>query len=101
MTTSRQKAAGSAAERVVAAALGGERVGMDGGKVDVYVEGYLDVQVKAVKTLPSLAAIIAMIEAIPVSDRLRAAVVVTRPGVGHRAIRTITFDLDEWVGWHA
>ncbi len=53
MTTSRSKAIGSAAERVVAAALDGRRVGMDGGPVDVIVDGYLDVQVKAVKALGS------------------------------------------------
>lgn len=101
MTTSRQKAIGSAAERAVAAALDGRRVGMDGGPVDVIVEGYLDVQVKCVKELPSLAAVIGYLEAIPDRDRLRACVVVTRPGPGHRAIRTITFDLDEFASWHA
>ncbi len=80
MTTSRSKAIGSAAERIVAAALHGERVGMNGGPVDVLVDGYL--------------------EAIPKGDRLRACVVVTRPGQGHKAIRTITFDLDEFSSWH-
>lgn len=101
MTTSRQKAIGSAAERAVAAALDGRRVGMDGGPVDVIVDGYLDVQVKACKALPSLAAILGYLEAIPQGDRLRSVVVVTRPGAGHRAVRTITFDLDEFAEWHA
>jgi len=100
MTTSRQKAIGSAAERAVAYALDGRRVGMDGGPVDVIVEGYLDVQVKCVKALPSLAAVIGYLEAIPDRDRLRACVVVTRPGQGRKAIRTITFDLDEFASWH-
>lgn len=100
MTTSRQKAAGSAAERVVAHALDGRRVGMDGGKVDVIVDGYLDIQVKTLKSLPSLAAVIGYLDAMPRSERLRSAVVITRPGVGGRAIRTITFDLDEFADWH-
>jgi len=88
------------AERAVAYALDGRRVGQDGGPVDVIVEGYLDVQVKCVKALPSLAAVIGYLEAIPDRDRLRACVVVTRPGQGRRAIRTITFDLDEFAQWH-
>lgn len=100
MTTSRSKAAGSAAERVVAHALNGRRVGMDGGPVDVIVDGYLDIQVKTLKTLPSLAAVIGYLEAIPKSDRLRSAVVITRPGSGGKAVRTITFDLDEFAEWH-
>lgn len=100
MTTSSQKAIGSAAERAVAYALDGTRVGMDGGPVDVIVEGYLDVQVKAVKTLPSLSAVLGYLAAIPKRDRLRACVVVTRPGMGRKAVRTITFDLDEFAQWH-
>jgi len=101
VTTSHQKAIGSAAERVVAAALDGRRVGMDGGPVDVIVDGYLDIQVKAVRSLPSLAAVIGYLEAIPQRDRLRACVVVTRPGPGRKAVRTITFDLDDFAEWHA
>lgn len=101
MTTSRSKAIGSAAERAVAVALDGRRVGMDGGPVDVIVDGYLDVQCKAVRTLPSLAAVIGYLDAIPKGDRLRACVAVTRPGPGHRGVRTITFDLDEFARWHA
>jgi len=100
MTTSRQKAVGSAAERAVAYALDGRRVGMDYGPVDVIVDGYMDVQVKTVKALPSLAAVIGYLEAIPKRDRLRSCVVVTRPGVGRKAVRTITFDLDEFAQWH-
>src|SRR3954468_17406351 len=97
MTTSRSKAADSAAERVVAAALAGRRVGHDGGPVDVIVDGYLDVQVKAVKSLPSLAAVIGYLLAIPPSERLRSCVVVTRPGSGGKAVRTITFLLEDWI----
>jgi len=101
MTTSRQKGAGSAAERLVAHVLNGERVGQFGGPVDVIVDGYLDVQVKTLKRLPSFGAILSMIGAIPPSERLRGAVVITRPGHGHKAVRTITFDLDEFAGWHS
>ena len=100
MTTSKSKAIGSAAERAVATALDGRRVGQLLGPVDVIVDGYLHVQVKAVRSLPSLAAVVGYLEAIPRGDRLRACVVVTRPGPGHRAIRTITFDLDEFADWH-
>ncbi len=100
MTTSRQKAIGSAAERSVAYALAGRRVGMDGGPIDVIVDGYMDVQVKAVKTLPSLAAVLGYLAAIPKRDRLRSVAVVSRPGPGRKAIRTITFDLDEFAAWH-
>lgn len=100
MTSSLSKRIGSASERAVAAALDGRRVGMDGGPVDVIVDGYLDVQVKTLHTLPSLSAIIAMIEAIPKGERLRCAVVVTRPGPGFKAKRTITFELGEFVEWH-
>ena len=98
--SSRSKIVGSAAERVVAAALGGVRVGQDGGPVDVFVEGYLDVQVKTRKALPSLVAIMGYLEAMPKQERLRAVVVITRPGSGQRAIRTITFDLDDFADWH-
>jgi hypothetical protein len=99
MTTSKQKAIGSAAERRIAALLGGVRVGMDGGPVDVIVGDYLSVQVKNVKGLPSLREAVGYIEAMPVG-RLRAAVVVERAGSGRRGLRTITFDLDEWITWH-
>lgn len=101
MTTSRSKAIGSAAERAVAQALEGIRVGMDGGPVDVVLPDYADLQVKAVKTLPSLAGVVGYIETIPRKDnRLRACVVVSRPGPGRKAVRTITFLMDEWKEWH-
>ena len=99
MTTSRQKAVGSAAERRVAALLGGVRVGMNGGPVDVIVPGYASVQVKNVKTLPSLRECVGHLEAMPVG-LLRATVVIERAGSGHRGLRTITFLLDEFVAWH-
>lgn len=92
MTSSRSKATGSAAERAVAQALDGIRVGMDGGPVDVVLPDCADLQVKAVKSPPSLAAVVGYIETIPRrDDRLRACVVVSRPGPGRKALRTITF----------
>ena len=100
MTTSRQKAIGSAAERRVAELLHGRRVGMDGGPVDVIVDGYLDVQVKNVRTPPAPRAVAAMLAAMPKGDRMRAVVVIERAGSGRRGMRTITFDLDDWVEWH-
>ena len=99
MTTSKSKAIGSAAERKVAAMLGGVRVGMDGGPVDVIVGDYLSVQVKALRTLPSLREVRSYLDAMP-PGRLRAAVVIERAGSGRRGCRTITFDLDEWQEWH-
>lgn len=106
MTTSRQKAIGSEAERRIAALLGGTRVGMDGGPVDVIVGDYLSVQVKSLRTPPSLNEIVGMLEAIGLRSAddgypLRAVAVQSRPGRGKRAVRTITFDLDEWAEWHA
>jgi hypothetical protein len=101
VTTSRQKAIGSEAERRIAGLLGGQRVGQLGGPVDVIVGDYLDVQVKSLRTLPSLKAVVGMLEAMPQRDSLRCVVVQDRPGPGKRATRTITFDLDEWAEWHA
>jgi len=99
LTTSKAKAIGSAAERKVAAMLKGIRVGQDGGPVDVRLIGYADLQVKNLKTLPSLREIDSMIDAIP-EGLLRGVVVIERAGYGRRGTRTITFDLDEWAEWH-
>lgn len=100
MTTSRQKAVGSACERMVADLLGGVRVGMDGGPVDVLVGAYAQLQVKNLATLPSLHAVRRMLEAMPAGERMRGVVVVERAGQGRRGSRTITFDLDDWAAWH-
>jgi len=101
MTTSRQKAVGSACERMVANLLGGVRVGQDGGPVDVLLGQYAALQVKNLATLPSLNAVRAMLEAMPEDGRMRGVVVVERAGRGRRGLRTITFDLDDWAAWHA
>jgi hypothetical protein len=106
MTTSRQKAIGSAAERRIAALLGGRRVGQDGGPVDVTVGDYLSVQVKSYRTPPSLREVVGFLDAMRrIPDErdalpLRAVVVEERKGRGQRSVRTITFDLDEWIEWH-
>ena len=82
---------------------------MDGGPVDVIVDGYLDVQVKNLRALPSLGAVSGMLDAMahegapfgaPLNGRMRAVVVIERAGSGRRGVRTITFDLDEWAEWH-
>lgn len=101
MTTSRSKAKGSAAERDVARIVGGRRVGMDGGPVDVVVGEYLALQVKSLRVMPSMNEVRKYLDAIPVSSRLRGAVVQDRPGTGHKIRSTITFDLEEWAEWHA
>lgn len=99
MTTSKQKATGSAAERAVAQRLQGVRVGQAGGPVDVIVPGYCNVQVKKVKTMPSMVAMLAMIDRMP-DDVLRAVVIIPREGPGKKARATITFELGAWAEWH-
>jgi len=101
MTTSHAKAVGSEAERTVARIVGGSRVGMDGGPIDVIVGDYLALQVKSLRTMPSMTEVRKYLDAIPQTHRLRGAVVQDRPGKGVRSRRTITFDLDEWAEWHA
>lgn len=101
MTTSRQKAIGSAAERAIAKQLDGIRVGMDGGPVDVVVGDYLAIQVKALSSLPSMREVDHLLRLVPRDPRLRAVVIIERAGRGSRGVRTITFDLDEWAEWHA
>lgn len=100
MTTSRQKAIGSAAERDIATKVGGRRVGMDYGPIDV-VSAVLDLQVKATTIPLSLNQAHACIDRIPLrGDRLRGLVQVSRPGAGRRARRTIVFDFDEFCQWY-
>lgn len=99
MTTSKNKAVGSAAEREVAKLLGGVRVGMDGGPVDVVIPEYASIQVKKLLTQPSLQAIGNMLAIMP-KGLLRGVVIITRKGQGIRGQRNIVFDLDEWAAWH-
>ena len=99
MTTSRAKAIGSAAERVVARMIGGRRT-YGYGPVDVQ-SGMFDLQVKQLSTPPSLNAIRGWLAAIPYrGDRLRGVVVLDRPGSGFATRRTITFDLAEFAEWY-
>ena len=99
MTTSKQKAAGSEAERYVARLFGGRRV-YGYGPVDVIADGWLDLQVKAVHLPPSLNAVRRYLENMPKGRHLRGVVVIERPGAAFRARRTITFDLDEFSEWY-
>jgi hypothetical protein len=101
VTTSYQKAVGSAGERRVAGMLGGRRVGMDGGPVDVVVDGYLNIQVKTVAHLPSLNVCRKHIDAIAKGDHIRASVIVERPGSGRIGRKFIVMDLDEFADWHS
>lgn len=101
MTTSRQKAVGSAGERRVAGMLGGRRVGQDGGPVDVVVDGYLSLQVKTVQRLPSLTVCRRHIDAIPKGEHIRASVIVERAGQGRVGRKFIVMDLDEFSEWHS
>ena len=100
VTTSRQKAVGSAGERRVAGRLHGQRIGQDGGPVDVVVDGYLNVQVKTVKALPSLNVCRSYLDAIPAGPELRASVILHRQGPGHPMRGFIVMDLDEFAEWH-
>jgi hypothetical protein len=100
VTTSRQKAVGSAGERRVAGSLRGRRIGQDGGPVDVVVDGYLNVQVKTVARLPSLNVCRSHIDAIPMGDEIRASVILYRQGSGHPMRGFIVMDLDEFAEWH-
>lgn len=99
MTTTRSKAIGSAAERYVAGMVGGRRIGQALGPVDVTVDGYLDLQVKALGVAPSLPAIRRALAAMP-PGKLRGVVVLSRPGAGHPAEVTVTFDFREFSQWH-
>lgn len=92
------KAVGSEAERYVARAIGGQRT-YGYGPVDV-TNGSMDVQVKAVSIAPSLNAVRKYLHAMPAVGKLRAVVVIERPGAAFRARRTITFDFDEWREWY-
>lgn len=74
-------------------------MGQDGGPVDVILPGYASIQVKTLKNLPSLTAIMDMLTKMP-TGVLRAVVILERKGQGRKGLRTITFDLDEWVDWH-
>lgn len=100
MTSSPNKARGSAAEREVARLVGGRRVGMDGGPVDVVMDDYAHLQVKKLLTMPSLRAVGDMLYLMPRAGFLRGVVIIGRAGQGIRGRRTITFDLDEWSEWH-
>jgi hypothetical protein len=99
MTTSRQKAIGSAAERDVAYRLGGERT-LGYGPIDVHTPAF-NVQVKCTTSMFSLNFARKCIELIPYrDDRLRGFVQVSRSGRGVPAKRTIVFDLDEFSEWY-
>lgn len=100
MTTSRSKAVGSQAEREVAYRFkNGRRVGMDGGPVDVIAEPFY-LQVKCTFRALSMNKIREALVKMPAGNHLRGVVTVSRPGMGFKAQRSITFDLDEFTEWY-
>jgi len=91
---------GNGAELDVARAIGGRKVGPLGHPWDVEVPGYARLQVKKLARWPSVAAVLAWLDAIPVADPLRGVVVVQAAGQGKRGRRVVLFDFDEYVRWH-
>jgi hypothetical protein len=90
---------GNAFEREVAEKLGGRRVGQYGDKVDVVVDGYLQLQCKNGAAYPER--LDGWLRSIPVrSELLRGAVIGDAPGSGTKRRAIIVFDLDEYRDWH-
>jgi hypothetical protein len=70
---------------------------MDGGPVDVVIDGYLLLQVKRTEGMPSLAAQQRQIERMPAGGEMRGAVWVP-PGRPRDALLTVR--LEEFASWH-
>jgi hypothetical protein len=91
-------------ELVVARILGGRKVGPLGLPWDVVVDGpggtYLRAQCKKVSRWPSIAEVIAWLDAIPAGPELRAVTLADAPGPGGRTRRLIVLDLAEFARWH-
>lgn len=88
---------GNAEELTVARKLGGRKMGPLGLPWDVEIEGYMRLQVKKLASWPSLAAVVALIDAIPAGRDMRGAALI-QPGRGGR--RLLVLDLDEFARWH-
>ena len=91
------RARGNAEELTVARKLGGRKMGPLGLPWDVELPGYMRLQVKKLATWPSLAAVVAFIDAIPAGRDMRGAALI-QPGRGGR--RLLVLDLDEFARWH-
>ena len=86
---------GNSIELAVAKMIGGKRVGMFGGKVDVE-NGHLELQIKSGGTFPER--IWDLIQSIEYrSDRLRGSVHVSTEGAGTKRRLMVTFDLEEYL----
>jgi hypothetical protein len=103
VTTSRAKAKGSAAERLVARVLGGRRVGHFLGKTDVVVDGWLRVQVKTLDVQPSLNEVRKILRDVRSECRgeMPAAVIFDRPGSGHVSEPVVILPLVDFAAWYA
>ena len=91
---------GRTAELEVARMVGGRKVGPLGLPWDVELAGYARLQVKKLKSWPSLNEIIGWLDAIPSAPELRGVVVVEAAGQGKHGRSVIVFDVAEWARWH-
>lgn len=91
---------GTSDELVVATTLGGRKVGQLNMPWDVEIAGYLRAQCKKLVRWPSMAAVVAWLDAIPAGTELRAVTLADAPGAGKRVRRLIVLDLDEFAAWH-
>lgn len=96
--TNRQR--GGSWEREFAELVGGRRMGQLNLPWDVECPGYLRAQTKQLDRWPSLAAVIAMLDAIPVGAELRAVALKDTPGTGHKPRRLLIVDASEYASWH-
>ena len=91
---------GSADELSVARLLGGEKVGPLGLPWDVIVPGWMRVQCKRLDRWPSLAQVVAWLDAIPAGTEMRGVSIADTPGPGGRTRRLLVLDLDEFASHH-
>ena len=87
-------------ELVIARRLGGRKMGAMNLPWDVEVPGWMRVQVKKLRTLPSLNAVIAWLDEMPKGEDIRAVSVTTTPGAGHKVKRVLIVYLDEYEDWY-
>ena len=88
-------------ELAVARLLGGEKIGPLGLPWDVVVPGYLRAQCKKTGRWPSLASVVAWLDAIPAGPELRAVTLADTPGPGGgKTRRLIVLDLSEFAAFH-
>ncbi len=91
---------GGSWEREAAADIGGIRMGQLNLPWDVEVAGYVRVQTKQLDRWPSLTAVLAMLDAIPAGQDLRAVALKDTPGPGRRARKIVVMDWSEYCQWH-